>query len=153
MKLGIKTTDGVSKLKTKITDGVTRAVECACCKCDPYALWGPGYDTKPETVEVLGNTITRTGSCRWSLIECVCGTVGESTYIEWMPWCDEQRECSQFDFAIYLSGSYLRYNMPDVYGEYIRTGGEHPFPYGIYTLEQYRYFHPDTPPTITISPP
>ena len=31
MILGIKTTGGVSKLKTKTTDGVTKAVECACC--------------------------------------------------------------------------------------------------------------------------
>ena len=37
MKLGIKTTDGVSKLKTKTADGVTKAVECACCGT-PFGL-------------------------------------------------------------------------------------------------------------------
>ena len=39
MILGIKTTGGVSKLKTKTTDGVTKAVECACCVSIPFSLF------------------------------------------------------------------------------------------------------------------
>jgi hypothetical protein len=39
MKLGIKTTGGVSKLKTKTTDGVAKAVECACCVSIPFSLF------------------------------------------------------------------------------------------------------------------
>lgn len=33
MKLGIKTTGSVPKVKIKTTDGVAKAVECACCGC------------------------------------------------------------------------------------------------------------------------
>lgn len=157
MKLGIKTTDGVSKLKTKTTDGVTKAVECVCCNpCDSYALWGPGYDTKPETFDVLGHSVCRSEICEWVLSSCYFFDGSNDFY--WS--CGSECGFGDFyDFYIifrreYFVGFVLEYFMPDFKALYIRTGGEYPFPYGIYTLARYYYpFTPEGPPTITISPP
>jgi hypothetical protein len=166
MKLGIKTTDGVSKLKTKTTDGVVKAVECACCKCDPYALWGPGYDDQPSEIQVLGYTVWRVGSCQWRSVVCGCYDGDDSRTIVEAPECPEG--CDYYD-GIYLrlpgaathndypdnaTLSFFRFVDDSNYVEFfaIRTGGDHPAPYGIYTVIQ-----PMDPfelyETITISPP
>lgn len=68
MKLGIKTTDGVSKLKLKTADGISKAVPCACC--DPCA-----GSEMPEFIELhtslgshlLRRTLYYNGSCRYYL--------------------------------------------------------------------------------------
>lgn len=73
MKLGIKTTGGVSKLKTKTTDGVVKAVECACC--DPCGgLWGPGYDDWPDLLMHEGcGAFGRVSKCVWMRSLCTNG--------------------------------------------------------------------------------
>jgi hypothetical protein len=38
MIIGTTTTDGVTKVKTKTTDGVVKAVECACCGFDEIEI-------------------------------------------------------------------------------------------------------------------
>lgn len=71
MTLGIKTTDGVSRVKVKTADGVTKAVECACC--DPCSgLWGPGYDELPDLIYVsgCGSPLGRVSKCIWQLVAC-----------------------------------------------------------------------------------
>ena len=169
MILGIKNTGGVSKLKTKTTDGVTKAVECACCKCDPYALWGPGYDTKPSEIQIYGYTLQRVNACQWQLWECLCYD-GESDTLTWKSSCDDN--CDYYDF-------FLRLDSPEAtqYGSYrdnhftvtvfaldgdkfkdvvaIRTGGDFEAPYGDYTVVD-SYFGIDYSSigdTFTISPP
>jgi len=154
MKLGIKTTDGVSKLKTKTTDGVAKAVECACCDpCTP-GPWGPGYDDFPDTIEVLQQTLTRVGKCLWVLTQCYCFENGT----QWVPsqYCPDG--CSVGDFwfnfnqgGFYFGGPSGPNNSGGIsyFGGYGRTGGD-PFPYGIYK-SNYTMF--GTPQTITINKP
>ena len=166
MKLGIKTTGGVSKLKTKTTDGVTKAVECACCGCNPYALWGPGYDDQPSEIQVLGFTLWRIGSCGWRA--ATCGNCGPGDFEA--PICPQG--CDQFEIAELSLNPKTYDDLPDVpilyfskfvgeggmnnYVSFIatRTGGDFPAPYGVYSIVEI-----DIAPgynlgeTLTISPP
>jgi hypothetical protein len=166
MKLGIKTTDGVTRLKIKTTDGVVKAVECACCKCDPYALWGPGYDDQPSEIQVLGFTLWRVNNCSWQA--ATCGNCGPGEFEA--PFCPDG--CDQFEITFLSLNTGIIDGLPnepflsfgklmwiDNRREYVsfiatRTGGEHPAPYGIYSIEEI-----DVAPeynlgdTITISPP
>lgn len=68
MKLGLKTTGSVPKVKIKTTDGVAKAVACACC--DPCATGG-----HPEYLLVNGTCPVRrvlhNGQCQW--IQSICG--------------------------------------------------------------------------------
>ena len=78
MKLGIKTTDGISKLKLKTADGISKAVPCACC--DPCSgLWGPGYDDLPMQLTMNGSCVLgRVSKCLW--VSTVCYTeAGENS--------------------------------------------------------------------------
>ena len=134
MKLGIKTTGGVSKLKTKTTEGVTKAVECACCKCDPYALWGPGYDTKPSEIQMLGYTLQRISSCQWMFGD---GFEMSEDYLVLTLDADytfyEYDHVGPVTFAIFYAqvpGSTEFF----VIGEAMRTGGDYDAPYGNYTV-------------------
>jgi len=166
MKLGIKTTGGVAKLKTKTTDGVTKAVECACCKCDPYALWGPGYDDQPSEIQVLGFTLWRVSSCGWQAATCGnCAPDFEA------PSCPSG--CDQFEVAFlslntgnivdgYPDQPFLNFSKfvgalsMDNYVSFlaIRTGGDHPAPYGVYSIVEIDVAPGyDLGDTITISPP
>ena len=167
MKLGIKTTGEVSKLKTKTTDGVVKAVECACCVdlCDPLAPWGPGYDTKPSEIQIYGYTLKRINACQWQMFQCTC--VGE---IIWKEICDEN--CYDYDFFLRLDspeltkyGSYRDIHFTvtvfipsgDAYKDFvaIRTGGDFKAPYGDYTVVEsfYGYDLSSIGDTFTISPP
>jgi len=177
MKLGIKTTDGVAKLKTKTTDGVTKAVECACCKCNPYALWGPGYDDMPDSVYVWGQWLQRYAICgyrmrgivkNFSNTTPVIWTGGSMTGIllasasigysneggGWMHFSNfpssQYTSISQQPsyFSSMISASYRRQEVSEV-------TPRPAFPYGIWELVDAtgdeRYAVP--PPTLTISPP
>lgn len=176
MKLGIKTTDGVSKLKTKTTDGVAKAVECACCDPCP-SLWGPGYDTQPETIDVLGWPIVRTEACRWELTECLCSDGNDNFWWTFLPVCggyeyvDEYfqrwagcqnmgRRACNISFNTYFNEGYLSiYGPPPgapeedegIYGDYLYRADSGKFPYGVYDNRQSN--SADGPPTITIAPP
>jgi hypothetical protein len=165
MKLGIKTTDDIPRLKIKTTDDITKAVECACCKCNPYALWGPGYDEQPSEIQVLGFTLWRVSSCDWQAATCGnCAPDFEA------PSCPSG--CDQFEFALLSLNTGVNDSYPrEVFlsfskfvggvslGNYVsflavRTGGDHPAPYGTYNVAEID-FAPgyDLGDTITISPP
>ena len=182
MILGIKTTGGVSKLKTKTTDGVTKAVECACCNiCDPDALWGPGYDTSLDTIQVLNQTLTRIGSCSWQLVDCYCYDADFDNLIRY-----EAPECAPICISTYgMDGHWGVYNYyisltagslagtldwsyaptgplsDSIAASYEYTsaiqdsnGKTHKFPYGIYTkVFDYEPELGGSVETITISPP
>ena len=133
MILGIKTTGGVAKLKTKTTDGVTKAVECACCKCNPNALWGPGYDTQPSEIQMLGYTLQRIGSCQWLFGDydqmepyVILDVDGEYVH----PEIDYEWPITSAVFYVPVTGSENLFRL----GEAIRTGGVYPAPYGTYTV-------------------
>ena len=95
MKLGIKTTDGVSKLKLKTADGISKAVPCACC--DPCSgLWGPGYDDWPDALNVsyllvwndgqysdqCSLPVTRISKCVWQLRDSTGYLFFQVSYIQ-----------------------------------------------------------------------
>ena len=164
MILGIKTTGEVSKLKTKTTDGVVKAVECACCGCNPDALWGPGYDDQPSEIQLFGYTLQRVSNCRWQLVECRCGP---GYNIVWLNECSANG-CLDYDGGLYvesrLNHTYLFFWAPipgsgDSYpsAEAVRTSGDHPAPYGVYTVDwTFDNLYDDilkVGDTITISPP
>jgi hypothetical protein len=158
MIIGTTTTDGVTKVKTKTTDGVVKAVECACCNtaCDPDALWGPGYDDQPSEIELFGYTLSRLNKCKWLTEECLCA----SDRI-WLPQCAGS-ECDD-QFGPYLSVEIgVNYYYPPISpggpayegigavasfwalvpgsayetvdGDAVRTGGDYPAPYGDYLV-------------------
>ena len=164
MIIGTTTTDGVTKVKTKTTDGVVKAVECACCDCDPDALWGPGYDDQPSEIEVLGFTLWRVSNCSWQAATCGnCAPDFEA------PFCPDG--CDQFEYALlslntgvidsYPTEVFLAFQKfvgglsSENYVSFIatRSGGDHPAPYGIYSIVEID-FAPDynLGDTITISP-
>lgn len=178
MIIGIKTTDGVAKVKTKTADGVVKAVACACCGCDQYALWGPGYDTKPETIQVLNQTLTRIGSCEWQLIDCLCFDADYMNAFEYLaPECASicistygvdsnygmnnwyiQLDGYQLYFSYAPSGPLQQGYVMDNRYEYTRAiqdsnGKKHGYPYGLYTRFTNNEYFEDNPLTITISPP
>lgn len=73
MKLGLKTTGSVPKVKIKTTDGVAKAVPCACCDPCSGELWGPGYDDLPMQLTLAGSCMLgRVSKCRW--VSTVCYT-------------------------------------------------------------------------------
>ena len=173
MILGIKTTDGVSKLKTKTADGVTKAVECACCNpCDPNALWGPGYDDQPSEIELFGYTLQRIEVCKWQISACF----NDSSEIVWIPICASENDSYGDGLIVELNQGYYypdlmlegpqtvaRFFAPVIGGTYeinsgeaIRTGGDNPAPYGTYTVVGLydEYSNPlNIGDTFTISPP
>ncbi len=71
MKLGLKTTGSVPKVKIKTSDGVAKAVACACCDPCSGELWGPGYDNLPMQLTLNGGcTLGRISKCEWVASIC-----------------------------------------------------------------------------------
>lgn len=175
MKLGIKTTDDIPRLKIKTTDDITKAVECACCVCNPDALWGPGYDDQPSEIQVEGFTFWRVTKCLWR--STTCNVPNSPTEFD-APYCPEGSDTYEVSYLSFPTGDFvyefLYRNQIVLYFEKligevggtrfyvgftaIRTGGDYPAPYGVYTImekdyeyaPQYEYNIGDI---ITIAPP
>lgn len=152
MIIGTTTTDGVTKVKTKTTDGVVKAVACACCNtaCDPAALWGPGYDDQPGEIELFDYTLTRFNKCLWKIEQCLCPPGAGEEDAFWFPSC-EASECPD-EYGPFLRVDLVQYypnapiqaiywaesvSNPGFYydGTANRTGGDYPPPFGDYIVE------------------
>jgi hypothetical protein len=161
----------IAKKKGKIIikDG---KVSCACCGCDPNAqLWGPGYDNRPSSIEVWGQTLPRVYSCFYMLrgvtlslrpnagviwdattgglllsAASLFSTGGTSGVLNFSTFPSSQYSVLS-EFPAYqplmLNAYYYRQNLPGP-----------KFPYGTYALqEDLGGGYAVAPATITISPP
>ena len=124
---------------------------CGCCGCDPAALWGPGYDTRPDTLTVKNQTLYRTGSCKWQLEQCICDGA-----VLWSADCSSESDtsCQTYDFWVRIDGNFMDFQAPDgpeeagpdEFGFYEYAGGGS-YPYGNWSKTS-----GFGPATLTISP-
>jgi len=123
---------------------------CACCGCDPDALWGPGYDDQPETIQLFESTLTRFNKCLWKIEQCLCDPgVGEEDAL-WFPSCEASECPDEYGPFLLVNLNYYYEGAIHVFAQYWvesgsnpgfyydadaqRTGGDYPAPYGNYIV-------------------